>query len=105
MKETEASSTMSPLTTKINIPLVIQNNQQKISKWNLMKIFALIVVITIFSLVMDDNLSWDYTTWKPIQIKYKEYVVWHYGFTMAVLEFLGKKRTLANCRLILVETR
>ena len=105
MKQTEVSSTMSPLATKINIPPVTQNIQQKISKWNLMKIFVLIVFITLLSLLMDDNISWDYTAWKPIQLKYKDYVVWHYGFTMAVLEFLGKKRTLANCRLILVETR
>ena len=102
MKQTEPSSTM---TTKINIPPVTQINQQNISKWSLMKIFLFIILITLFCLLMDDNLSWDYKAWKPIELKYTERVVWQHGFTMAVLEFLGKKRTIVKCRLILVETK
>ena len=70
-----------------------------------MKIFLLIIVITVFCLLMDDNVAWDHTGWKPVEIKYKELVVWQHGFTIAVLEFLGKKRTLTYCRLILVETK
>ena len=77
----------------------------EISKWNLAKIFIVIVLITFISLFVDDNLAWDYTTWKPIKIGYKEKVVWHNGFTIAVLEFIGKRRTLVSCRLILNETK
>ena len=91
---------------KENLSFVAKvEKQYKISKWNLAKIFIVIVVITFVSFFVDDNLAWDYTTWKPIKIGYKENVVWHYGFTIAVLQFIGKKRTLFSCRLILNETK
>ena len=92
--------------TNQKLPFVTKlEKHYKISKWGLAKIFIVIVMITFISLFVDDNLAWDYTTWKPIKISYKENVVWHYGFTIAVLEFLGKKRTLVRCRLILNETK
>lgn len=92
--------------TKIKIPISTKIGQRKISRFGLIKLFALITGLTFVSYFLDGNLAWDYTPWKPVGARTdKEYVIWHYGFTMAVLEFLGRKRTLVNCRLILVETR
>ena len=91
--------------TKINIPwsMKIGRYTIKISTFGWFKVFTFITTLTFISYFINGHLAWDYTVWKPV--KYKEYVVWHYGFTMAVLEFLGIERTLVNCRLILVETR
>ena len=105
MGKTELCSAKPPTViadTKIHIPISTEVCQRKISRINLIKVFTLITGLTFLSYFMDGNLAWDYSSWNPV--KYKDYVVWHYGFTMAVLEFLGSKRTLVNCRLILVET-
>ena len=95
--------------TEIALPLIRRTNKNTTSKpvsinhW--IKVFVFIAGLAFLSLLMNDNLSWDHHSWKPI--KYKENVVWNHGSTMAVLELLGEKRTktLVKCRLILVETR
>ena len=95
--------------TEIALPLISRTNKNKTSKpvslnhW--IKVCVFIAGLAFLSLLMNDNISWDYHSWKPI--KYKENVVWNHGSTMAVLELLGEKRTktLVKCRLILVETR
>ena len=106
MTKTETFSTMLPLLSpeiRISTPIKAPTNRLKISKCSLIKVFMVMAGLTFLSLLMDENLEWNYKEWKPI--RYRENVVWINGLTMAVLEFLGRERTLVNCRLILVETR
>ena len=77
--------------------------QHNVPRRGLLKVLLIITGLTLISYLADGNHVLHFGGWKPVV--YTEYLVWHYGFTMAVLEFLGSKRKLVNCRLILVETR
>ena len=98
-----SSQPLLALEKRIKTPLKTSTNRVNISKCSLIKVFMDIAGLAFLSLLMDENLEWDYKEWQPI--RYQENVVWDHGLTMAVLQFLGKKRLLVSCRLILVETR
>ena len=103
MKKMKGHTTKLASDTILNIPQSSKCGEHNLSRYGLLKVLVIITTLTFILYYTDGNHVLEFGGWKPIE--YSEFLVWHYGFTMAVLEFKGKKRKLVNCRLILVETR
>ena len=89
--------------TILNIPQSSKCGEHNLSRYGLLKVLLIITILTFISYFADGNYVLEFGGWKSVA--YSEFLVWHYGFTVAVLEFFGRKRKLVNCRLMLVETR